>query len=107
MSKKVFLAKRSIFFFSAIFIAVTCIIFKGPIFHFALRTYVSHKIPIQGNWDFNYSYISLQEKGAAFHDIVLYSEENKVECKIGKIFCKAPSIENISFSNHFIMNQVI
>ncbi|MCH9621088.1 MAG: hypothetical protein S4CHLAM20_05040 [Chlamydiia bacterium] len=106
MSKKLFFAKRSIFLFLTLSVAGLVVAFKGPLFHFALRTYVSHKIPLDGNWDFDYSYISFQEHGAAFHDISLSSEDKKMSFNIGKIFCLAPKIENISFSNHFIIEDL-
>ncbi len=101
MSKKLFLSKRSFFLFASLCFVGTCVLFKGSIFHFALKKYVSHKIPLNGDWDFNYSYISLQEHGIAFHDINLSSKEGGPRCKIGKISCRAPLLESISLSNHF------
>jgi len=81
-------------------------VFKGPIFHFAIKKYVSFKVPLEGEWDFNYSYMSLQEKGIAFHDISLSSLDDGVSCSIGKIFCYAPELENSSLQNHFILEDV-
>ncbi len=104
MSKKLFLSKRSMFFFVFLSIVGACFVFKGSIFHFALKKYVSHKISLKGDWDFNYSYISLVDSGIAFHDINLSSKDGGPRCKIAKIFCKAPVLENISFSNHFVID---
>jgi hypothetical protein len=98
MSKKLFLSKRSMFFFVFLSFVGGCFVFKGSIFHFALKKYVSHKISLRGDWDFNYSYISLVDSGIAFHDINLSSKDGGPRCKIAKIFCKAPVLENISFS---------
>ncbi|MCH9624681.1 MAG: hypothetical protein S4CHLAM27_10810 [Chlamydiia bacterium] len=82
------------------------IVFKGPVFHYALKKYVSYKIPLEGEWNLNYSYMSLRKKGVAFHDICLEDKEGGVICKIGKIFCYAPSLEKISLSNHYIIEDL-
>lgn len=82
------------------------VVFKGPIFHFALKKYVSYKVPLDGEWDFNYSYMSLQERGIAFHDISLVSGDGLITCEIGKIFCYAPEMDSSFLQNHFILEDV-
>lgn len=106
MSKKFFLSKRSIFVFLSLSMVVTGIVFKGPIFHYGLKKYVSYKIPLKGEWNFNYSYMSLREKGVAFHDVKVEAKDTGLICKIGKIFCYAPALENISLSNHYIIEDL-
>jgi len=106
MSKKLFLTKRSLFLFLTLTFVGLIGVFKGPIFHFALRTYVSYKIPMEGAWGFDYSYISLSDQGIAFHDIQLCCEEKDASIMIGKVICQAPAIENISFSNHYIIEDL-
>ncbi|MCH9811740.1 hypothetical protein K0U07_03135 [bacterium] len=105
MSKKL-LSKRYIFLFCSLMSMLMIVVFRGPIFHFAIKTYVSHKIPLEGEWDFNYSYVSLQEHGIAFHDVTLLAEDESISCSIGKIFCYAPQVQKASLKNHFILEDV-
>lgn len=103
MSKKLFLTRRSLFLACAIALTGLGLVFKGPLFHFALKSYVSHKLALKGKWDFDYSYISFEDHGVAFNDIELYSAKKDISAHISKIFCRAPNIKQISFSNHFVV----
>ncbi len=106
MNMKLYLKKRNITLFTLLLFAGLGFFFKGNIVHFALKRYVLHKIPLEGEWDFNYSYLSLQESGVAFHDIILSASDGSASCKVGKIFCKGPELENISFTNHFFIEDL-
>jgi hypothetical protein len=101
MLKKVVFSRRSIFLVTFLSFFLSCILFRGAIFHFALKKYLSHKIPLSGDWDFNYSSLSLETSGVSFHDIDLRSKSGGMICRVGKIFCKAPLLEKVCFSNHF------
>jgi hypothetical protein len=106
MSKNLFLSKRSFFLFLSLSMVIMGVVFKGPVFHYALKKYVSYKIPLEGEWNLNYSYMSLRKKGVAFHDVCLEDKEGGVACKIGKLFCYAPSLEKISLSNQYIIEDL-
>jgi|GEM_PF-3002851 len=98
--------KRTIILFAFMLLSGLGFFFKGNIVHFGLKCYVLHKIPLEGQWEFNYSYLSLGENGVAFHDVVLAAADGSASCKVGKIFYKKPELETISFTNYFLIEDL-
>lgn len=106
MSKKLYVTKRSIFFFLSLCFCATLIVFRSSIFHFGLTQYIAYKMPLKGKWHFSYGSLALSKDGIAFYDVEIKSKELGLFCDIGTILCNPLSKGNQHFSNYFSMNKV-